>query len=294
MLQLRVYGASEAMAAVADRIDALADAHHVSLVEGARGRSTLVTADLRSDAADRALSSLQELGVPSEDVALVRLDTIGLASESSALVLVWADVLGQASARAQAPFRYLVLMAVAGVVAAFGVVNGSAILIVGAMAISPDLLPITAACTGLVLRRPWLVARGLGTLLVGLAVTCVLAAAVTVFLRVFDLLPGGFDLGEVPAGQTDVNATTVIVAFAAGVAGMLAVETRAGAAVGVAISVTTIPAAAYLGVAAGIGELATSWSALGVLATNIAMMLVGGSLVLAVQRLASTERRGVG
>ena len=293
MLQLRVYGASEAMAAVADRIDALAGAHHVSLIEGARGRSTLVTADLRSDAADRALSSLQELGVPSEDVALVRLDTIGLPTESSALVLVWADVLGQASARAQAPFRYLVLMAVAGVIAAFGVMNGSSILIVGAMAISPDLLPITAACTGLVLRRPSLVVRGLGTLLVGLSVTCVLASAVTVFLRAFELLPAGFNLGDVPAGQTEINATTVIVAFAAGVAGMLAVETRAGAAVGVAISVTTIPAAAYLGVAAGIGELATSWSALGVLATNIAMMLVGGSLVLAVQRLASTERRAV-
>ena len=54
---------------------------------------------------------------------------------------------------------------------------------------------------------------------------------------------------------------------------------------------TTIPAAAYLGVAAGLGELATSWSALGVLATNIAMMLVGGSLVLAVQRLTSTKPR---
>jgi uncharacterized membrane protein len=47
------------------------------------------------------------------------------------------------------------------------------------MAISPGLLPITAACTGLVLRRPSLVVRGLGTLLAGLSVTCVLAAAVT-------------------------------------------------------------------------------------------------------------------
>ena len=36
-------------------------------------------------------------------------------------------------------------------------------------------------------------------------------------------------------------------AFAAGVAGMLAVETRASMGVGVAISVTTIPAAADIG-----------------------------------------------
>jgi hypothetical protein len=48
--------------------------------------------------------------------------------------------------------------------------------------------------------------------------------------------------------------------------------------------VTTIPAAAFLGVALGIGEFTNSLAALSVLATNIAMMLLGGSTVLAVQR----------
>lgn len=55
-----------------------------------------------------------------------------------------------------------------------------------------------------------------------------------------------------------LDAETILVALAAGVAGMLAVETRASMGVGVAISVTTIPAAAFLGVAAGIGELSKS------------------------------------
>jgi hypothetical protein len=54
--------------------------------------------------------------------------------------------------------------------------------------------------------------------------------------------------------------------------------------VGVAISVTTIPAAAFLGVAAGVGEFSKSLAALSVLATNVAMMLVGGSTALAIQR----------
>jgi uncharacterized hydrophobic protein (TIGR00271 family) len=214
------------------------------------------------------------------------MDTVGLVAEPSELV-VWADVLGQARVRARAPLRFLVLMAVAGVIAAFGVVNTSSVLIVGAMAISPDLLPITAACTGLVLRRPPLVVRGIATLLLGLAVTGALAAAVTGFLRLFDLMPPGFGLGEIPAGQTHVGVTTIIVAFAAGIAGMIAVETRAGAAIGVAISVTTIPAAAYLGVALGVTKLHESWSAISVLGVNIAMMLAGGSLVLATQRIVS-------
>jgi uncharacterized membrane protein len=52
------------------------------------------------------------------------------------------------------------------------------------------------------------------------------------------------------AGLSTVNISTPIVAFAAGVAGILALETRASSAVDVAISVTTIPASAYLGVAA--------------------------------------------
>jgi uncharacterized hydrophobic protein (TIGR00271 family) len=175
-------------------------------------------------------------------------------------------------------------MAVAGVIAGLAVVNKSSVLIVGAMAISPDLLPVTAACTGLVLRRWRLVRRGLGTLIGGLAVACLLATVVALLLDAVDLLPNGFAVGEIPASQTHVNATTILVAGAAGVAGMLAVETRASAAVGVGISVTTIPASAFLGVALGTGELRKSWSALAVLGVNIAMMLLGGSVALATQR----------
>jgi len=93
-------------------------------------------------------------------------------------------------------------MAAAGVIAAFGVIDESSILVVGAMAISPDLPPITAACTGIVLRRRRLVGRGLGALALGLAVTCAVAAIVTAFLNLFDLLPDGFEIQEIPAGQT--------------------------------------------------------------------------------------------
>jgi uncharacterized hydrophobic protein (TIGR00271 family) len=217
---------------------------------------------------------------------LIRLDTIGAPSSAAAepLVVVWADVLSQARAQARAPVRFLVLMGAAGVIAAFGVINRSSVLIVGAMAMSPDLLPVTAVCAGVVLLRFRLVWRGLAALTLGLATTAVVAAAVTGFLNLADLLPNGFGLTEIPAAQTHVNATTILVALAAGVAGMLAVETRASSAVGVAISVTTIPAVAYLGVALGTGELAKSWSALAVLAANVAMMLLGGSSALYVQR----------
>jgi hypothetical protein len=47
--------------------------------------------------------------------------------------------------------------------------------------------------------------------------------------------------------------------------------------------VTTIPAAAYLGVAAALGEFRESAGALGVLGTNVAMMVVGAVATLALQ-----------
>jgi hypothetical protein len=65
---------------------------------------------------------------------------------------------------------------------------------------------------------------------------------------------------------------------------MLALETRASSAVGVAISVTTIPAVAYLAVASGLGEFAAARGALDVLGTNVAMMVVGALGTLVVQR----------
>ena len=67
-------------------------------------------------------------------------------------------------------------------------------------------------------------------------------------------------------------------------AAILAIETRATFAVGVAISVTTIPASAFLGVAAGVGEVGKAEGALFVLAVNILMLIVGGTLTLIVQR----------
>jgi uncharacterized hydrophobic protein (TIGR00271 family) len=286
MLHLRVFGGSSEMRDVAERLRDLPGARHVTVADTGGAGTALVTADLRSDAADTALDMVHDLGIPADDISLLRFDAIDPASAATeSVALVWADLLGQARVNARTAVRYLVFMAVAGVIAAFGVIDQDQILIVGAMAVSPDLLPITAACTGLVLRRPRLIRNGLASLVTGLAVAGAFAATVTGLLNLCDLLPDEFVLHEFGlASQQHIEAETILVALAAGVAGMLAVETRAGMGVGVAISVTTIPAAAFLGVAAGIGQFSKSLSALSVLGVNIAMMMVGGSFALVVQR----------
>jgi uncharacterized hydrophobic protein (TIGR00271 family) len=228
--------------------------------------------------------------VLAEDVVLVRVETIGAAATQRPLSsVVWSDLVTQAGVNARPVARYVVFMAIAGVIAAFGVIYGNTTLIVGAMAISPDTLPVTAAATALVLRRWRLAGRAVAALVIGLAVACVVGGVMTGALNSFDLLPTHFEVGQghLLDGLSSVNISTPIVAFAAGVAGMLALETRASSAVGVAISVTTIPASAYLGVAAGVGEASKALGALLVLGVNVTMLLVGGcATLLAQQRLA--------
>ena len=77
------------------------------------------------------------------------------------------------------------------------------------------------------------------------------------------------------------NYSTILVALAAGVAAMLSFETRAARAVGVAISVTTIPASALFGVSLGLGEVSAPGVRPGCSAVNVSLLLLSGSLTLA-------------
>jgi uncharacterized hydrophobic protein (TIGR00271 family) len=297
MLQLRVFGSTQAMAEVADRLDETPGSRHVMrTVDGGSGRC-IVTADLADDAVDAALAGVNRLGVPSDDVALSRLESLGPGGRPPLGSVVWADLLSQARANARPVARYLVFMAMAGIIAAFSVIYEETTLLVGAMAISPDTLPITAAATALVVRRWRLAGRAVGALGAGLGLACLVGGVMTFVLNSFDLLPKGFEVGHggFLSGLSTVNISTPLVALAAGIAGMLALETRASSAVGVAISVTTIPASAYLGVAAGVGATSKALGALLVLGINVAMLLVGGCATLLWQRaLEKRAARSVG
>jgi hypothetical protein len=273
VLQLRVSGDVTRSVAVARTLREIPGARSVLRTEDADGGTALVTADLDTDAADPALDAMRALGVTSPDILLLRLESIGPSAHLEGITnVVWADLLSQAGNNARPLARYLVLMLIAGVIAAFGVIEQNSILIVGAMAVSPDILPITATCTGLVLRRWRLAWRAMATLQLGLVVTFAVAAVLTVVLDALGLLPDGFVIGEGGLqGLSTVNISTVFVALAAGVAGILALETRASAAVGV-------------------GEATKAAGALLVLVINVAMLIAGGSAALILQRRLARER----
>ncbi len=295
MLQLRLEvspdkarGAAEALAENAG-VRRMVSAPSVGGTE-----SVVVTADVMPAAADHVVAVMERIGAGTESFVLTRGEVVAPVvvgrTASSGGEFAWVEVMGEARAQSRPLGRFIALMAVAGVIAALGVITRNSILIVGAMAVSPDLLPISATCVGIVGRRARLARSAGATLVIGLLLVACVAAVVAVFLDLTAILPSDFRIGGGGLGSlAKTNYVTVMVAAAAGVAAMLSFETRASAAVGVAISVTTIPASAYLGVAVGVGEVSQAKGALLVVPVNVALLIVTGSTTLAAQLRASNR-----
>jgi len=262
----------------------------VQQADEAAAEAYVFVADVEPAVADRLVDAFGEFGISADDYVLTRIEVIAPQhrhhhGEGGADGYSWIEVIGQARANSRLLARYLALINVAAVIAALGVITSSSILIVGAMAVSPDLLPICATCVALVARRYALARRAFVTLTLGLGLVVVTAAVLSFLLKVTGLLPDGFRVEHSSLSNlAHTDYSTVLIALAAGVAAMLSFETKASAAVGVAISVTTIPASAYLGVAIGGGGIEHALGAAAVLAVNVSLLIVSGSLTLLIQR----------
>ena len=132
---------------------------------------------------------------------------------------------------------------------------------------------------------------------VGFPVAIVAAYLLTAMVRAFDLGPDAADLED----RADTffishpDAFSVIVALLAGTAGMLSLSTgRAGALIGVLISVTTIPAAANIGVAAAYRNWDECQGAALQLVLNLSAIVLAGVVTLGAERTAFRRRRARG
>ncbi len=290
MLRLRISITEEERDRVIGKLREAEGVHRVTAHRNELNEEWVLDADLSPSAADRVLGRLNELEIADHRYVMVRQEVIApkrapgtsIASEEG---FAWVEILGQARENSRPITRYMVLMGVAGCIAAMGVLTNNSILIVGAMAVSLDLLPICATCVALVGRRVRLAGRAFSTLLIGLIIVMGVAAVVTFLLRQVGILDG--DPNEYLrglGGLVRTNYSTVVIALAAGVAAILSFETRAASAVGVAISVTTVPASAFFGVAIGLGEEAESTYALVTLAMYVTLLVFAGTVTLWLQR----------
>lgn len=289
MLQLSTYVTPGNSRNIADGLTSFAGVRHVLIGVQTTDGLVNVTAQVEARVVEGVIELLTQRGVAPSDVMLLRIPAVQLRQGRRGPdpdAHVWAEVVGRAWGNSRMGTTDLLFMICAGVIAGVGVLTGSSILVVGAMALSPDLLPITASAVGLVEREWGLAARSMRALIFGLSVSALAACLATLVLRLVDRLDHDLVLAETVLGPslTTLGPGTVLVALAAGVAGILAYERVGGAAVGVAISVTTIPAAAYVGDAIAMGRTSPVGGAFLVLVTNVVLVVASCTATLAVQR----------
>jgi uncharacterized hydrophobic protein (TIGR00271 family) len=264
----------------------------VILVDVAREDASVVLSDLRELDLDRVGSiSVEDI----DAVVSEHADQAGKhATGSSSDAVVWEEVEARTSESAVLSASFVAFMIVAGLIACVGIFLNSPILIVGAMVVGPEFGPVAGFCVAAATRRKDVAARSFLALAVGLpaAMTAVWLAALA--FRATGLTPEHFS-------QQNHSLATVIstpdffsffVAACAGVAGMLSLSTaKSGALIGVLISVTTIPAAANIGIATAYGD-GDAWAgSLGQLTINIVAILGAGTATLIIQRRLYRRRR---
>lgn len=169
-------------------------------------------------------------------------------------------------------YQYVALMMMAALIATVGLIANLPIAIIGAMAFSPDLGRLNAMAFALLIRDGGLFWHGTRSIAAGMVIAMALSALGTVIL----VLVGATDepLSGIPAQLRDyvsvIDGFTIMIALAAGVAAMVVfIGERGQSAVGVGVSITTIPAAAYVGIALAAGEWTEAGSAAMVLIVNI-------------------------
>ncbi|MDC0765762.1 DUF389 domain-containing protein [Streptomyces sp. HD] len=272
--------------------------HLVVLPGAARNPSgDVVMCDVAREAGDELLSRLQELGLDTHGSIAVENIDLSLSKRADkaeaeapgegADAVLWGHLTDATHEESTLSVTYLAFITLATMIAACGVVLDNAILIVGAMAVGPEFGPLAGICTAVVQRAPRLALRSLIALLVGFAV----AMAVTVGFSYFMDAVGLFTEAKLEADRPNTGFIyapdwfSFVVAVLAGAAGTLSLTSaKSGALVGVAISVTTVPAAANAAVALIYDDAKQTWLSTGQLLLNLLGIILAGTLTLLAQK----------
>ncbi|MEV7997200.1 DUF389 domain-containing protein [Streptomyces sp. NPDC086077] len=299
MLHLRVITPSDSTDAVVRVIEETVGTTHLCVMAGAARNPAgdVVTCDVAREAGDELLDRLQELGI--EDTGSIAVEDVDLslskradqaekdAPGEAADAVLWEHLTDATHEESTLSITYLAFITLATMIAACGVVLDNAILIVGAMAVGPEFGPLAGISTSVVRRRPRLALRSVIALLVGFAA----AMAVTVLFSLLMDALGLFTEAQLEADRPQTgfvyapDAFSFVVAVLAGIAGTLSLtSSKSGALVGVAISVTTIPAAANAAVALSYGDTKQTVGSTEQLLLNLLGIIVAGTLTLLAQK----------
>lgn len=264
----------------------------------------VIEATVAREATDELLGALCELGIDhTGGLTLEQLDTV-LSDEAdraeerapgeAADAVVWEELVARTGEESRLNATFLAFLVIACLLAAVGVITDSPVTIVGAMVVGPEFGPLAAVAVGLVRGRRDLLKRAVLALAVGFP----LAIAVTALGAWLGNAAGLFDASAIGGDDHQVDFVynvgpwSLIVAMLAGAAGMLSMTSAKSAAlVGVFISVTTVPAAGYVAVAAIVGEWAKMGESAAQLAVNLVGIVASASVVLLVRHRSAGDLR---
>jgi uncharacterized hydrophobic protein (TIGR00271 family) len=188
---------------------------------------------------------------------------------------VWEEVDARIRSNGRFPPSWYGLLIIAGLIAAVGLLTNSQILIVGAMVVGPEYGAITALAYGLIRRDSRLVGKSSAALTIGFALAVTAALLLGLIIRSAGLEPKAFELGIRPVSSL-INTPdwfSFIVAVLAGAVGVISLtEARSSTLIGVFISVTTIPAAADMGVSLAFGSNSEAVGSLEQLLLNVFLL----------------------
>jgi uncharacterized hydrophobic protein (TIGR00271 family) len=195
----------------------------------------------------------------------------------------------EARIRSQARYApsFYGLLLIAGLIAATGILTNSQILIVGAMVVGPEYNAIMGIALGLDQYDRSALVSGLLALAAGFAAAIVASLLFALCIRALGKTPHFYAVGVRPVSEfiNSPSLYSVIVAVLAGVVGVVSLtQARAGALIGVFISVTTVPAAADIGLSAAYGSWHEVLGSVLQLLVNVVVLIVVGAAGLRAQR----------
>jgi uncharacterized hydrophobic protein (TIGR00271 family) len=306
MVHLRIVVPPDRSERVLGLLEASRSVSSLARVAGASRKppGDLVLCDVAREDASVVIDDLRELGIPADgSISIEEIDSqLSAAAEraeraafgSPGDAVVWEEVEARTSESTELNANFLAFMVIACMIGAVGVMLGQPILIVGAMVVGPEFGPLAGISVALVQRRPDLGLRSLTALAVGFPVGISGAFLLGLFAKWTGLIDVGFEVGQRPltAFISEPSTFSFIVAFIAGIAGVLSLTSaKSGALIGVLISVTTIPAAAAIGVAAAFGDWPDWRGAIAQLAINLSTIVLAGVATLRVQNRVFERRR---
>ena len=306
MVHLRIVLPADTYDAAHAALDSTPSVCNVITLRGAAQRPAgdVILCDVAREEASVVIDDLRGLGIhETGSISLEMVDSevsrVGRAAEAAAKgtpadAVIWEDVVARTADESTLSTVYLIFMIVAMIIAAVGIFLNSPILIVGAMVVGPEFGPVAGVCVGIVQGRFGAARRSLVALAVGFPLAISVTVLLILVLKATGVTPETFSSADhsLSTSIASPDVFAVIVAFCAGVAGMLSLTSaKSGALIGVLISVTTIPAAANVAVSFVYQDWEAWRGSQLQLALNLGVILIAGLLTLGLQRRSYHRRR---